>query len=96
MSTSKSKSHWSDNYPWYEHHRCCDQQYARDRDEWSPEELDELRSELLETDGGPIYWDVPLWLHGTEAGCMRIDLRRVLDPSHRSRRRLSDPEWEHR
>lgn len=80
MAEADRERHWSDNYPWYEHQRCCDQQYAKDEDDWSPEELAELRRGLLGSPGElDLTWDVPLWLHGHEVGAIRIDLQRVFD-----------------
>jgi hypothetical protein len=75
-----ARRHWSDNYPWYEHHRCCDQLYAKDEDEWTPEELADLKTELLGPTGeSDLPWDVPLSLYGHEVGSIRIDLKRVFD-----------------
>jgi hypothetical protein len=69
---------WFSNFPWHEHHRCCDQQYGFEEGRWSEEELEDLRLSLTddaEDDGEP--WEVPLYFGTDEVGSIRIDPKRL-------------------
>lgn len=72
---------WFSNFPWHEHHRCCDQEYGFEERRWSAEELADLRhllfDEPAEEAGDPEVCEVPLYLFGEEVGTIRLDPKRL-------------------
>ena len=39
---------WFARYHWFEHYRCCDQEYEIEDDTWTEEEFQELKEWLTE------------------------------------------------
>ena len=84
---------WFSQYPWYEHHRCCDQRYKFEDDAWTAEELEELEETLLNPDSAATTLDIPLYLQDTEVGAVTLQLRPLfcaVSESVRYRRRAAD------
>lgn len=62
-------------YPWYERQRCCDQEYELEWDNWSLEDLQELRADLESNE--PFPCEVDLYFDNRKCGELTIDLLEV-------------------
>lgn len=77
VSPQQILDYWS-KYYWFEHYRCCDQEYEVEDDIWTESDLADLKQRLLDR-SEPFHWDVPLYLEHREVGTFKMDLHAVFD-----------------